>query len=63
MFPSQIGTRLIIKKLDFQNYYKELEEREKIAMLKKRDAYLKNSILTEDGNNWKEVADATTKKP
>lgn len=32
-------------------------------MLKKRDAYLKNSILTEDGNNWKEVADATTKKP
>ena len=63
LFPSQIGTRLIIKKLDFQNYYKELEEREKIAMLKKRDAYLKNSILTEDGNNWKEVADATTKKP
>ena len=59
LFPSQIGTKLIIKKLDFQNYYKELEERERIAMLKKRDAYLEKKILTEDGNNWKEVADAT----
>ncbi len=59
LFPSQIGTKLIIKKLDFQNYYKELEERERIAMLKKRDAYLEKKILTVDGNNWKEVADAT----
>ena len=63
LFPSQIGTKLVIKKLDFQNYYKELEEREKIAMLKKRDQYLKKSILTDDGNNWKEVADASIKKP
>jgi hypothetical protein len=28
-------------------------------MLKKRDAYLEKKILTVDGNNWKEVADAT----
>ena len=32
-------------------------------MLKKRDAYLKNPILSDDGNNWKEVADATIKNP